>query len=228
MEEHKNDNTNDIERELKTQFDSIPLDSADSAMEKLRPSLKQKKSRATRHKPIMRLIAAGTGLVLCAGIVLTVLLTVLPPSEEEIRYGYSDIDIVACTKEEILSWDSLYVPNLDILIEPVVYRRGLKKDTDETACFMVEGYHAENDIARTITLRILLDEQYQMTREEDYNTDTRITVAGFEISVLEDEYNAPFYRYKLAFKQNTIRYYIDYGTTSEQNDVAHFMELWLN
>lgn len=80
---------------------------------------------------------------------------------------------------------------------------------------------------RNVTLTIILQKKYEIAGEEIYTSGDKLTVSGIELFYLKEDYVEPFYSYKIGFKIGDTRYYMDYQTTSSENDIESFLQLFL-
>lgn len=220
-----------IEVKLEQELEAIPLEPFEEMMAELRPQLKKKRRRqpAKPHALMTRLVTVAASFILLLGIGLTAYF-MWPKGETPPVYRYldADIDAMPCEESDIINYPGLYVPDLDILIKDTIsFSVGMHRETQKPVYYIVEGYQSSDGIARYIVLTIILEKKYEPYRENDYNADDTIMVLGREISVLEDVFDTPFYSYKLGFKIGDVRYYMDYQTMSETNDIESFMQLFL-
>lgn len=215
----------EVEEKLKNTAENIEVSSFDEHMNAIRPQLRKKKRLFTPM--VKRMVAAAASVILILAVGLTVYFSVGRETEEEYLYGDDDITISKTLKSEVEDASALAILNLDILFNDS-YQIATHKESLETVYYKIEGLNMEDSIFRDISLTVIVEPKYVLPDESNIYDGEEVTILGIEMTINDlDTFVAPFYRYQVGFTYQNVRYYFEYKTSSEENDIESFMQQFL-
>ena len=197
-----------IERQVAQQLDKMELKSGKEKINELRDRLdmtqKPTANKAKRNRFFTGILSAAASVILLVGIGLTVyFMQSTPPPAGEYIYTDEYILAAASTQDE---FPNIYMPNFDELSEKN-FTVGEHKLSREVVYYKVSGKYG----ASSAEFLFIINPKY-MSDDEDYNTDDTVDVAGKTISYKAIPLENSSFLYKLGFKIDDSRYYMDLTT----------------
>lgn len=212
----------------KAEFDSLNVPAFKEFWDENRHLLKKpehglKKTLISRKAT--RILSLTAGIIMILSLSMGLYFGLRPERIPEYRYDDKNITLKECSDNDVMQTEGLLLPDINILLDKT-YNVGEHNETHEAVYFNIVGIYDNGEQYREIKLRIIIQTKYILAGEDKYNTENKIEVNGHKLSVFDNGYDEPFYRYKLGFKVGDVRYYIDYDTI-EENDYTSFLEEFL-
>ena len=220
----------EVEEKLQNTIDEIEINPFDETIKTIRPQLHDK-TRSVMFTPMAkRMVAAAASIILLLAVGLTVYFSIWSFSsngEDEYTYGDDVLTLSDTIKSEVESDSILANLNLSILFNDS-YQIAIHNETMETAYYKIKAYSTDGSNIRYFVLTVIAQPKYNKAGEDAYYEGDKKTILGIEMTIKDlNEFEPPFYNYRIGFIIENIRYYFDYQTTSGENDIEDFMQSFL-
>jgi len=214
-----------VDRLIAEQIDKMEGKSSREKFEEIRDRLdmtpKKKVNKTSRNRFITGIFATAASLFLVVGIGVGVYFAnqsgTPPPGSTELTYNESDILVTDIQEEDFAN------PHINLsALSDKGFKIGEHKISRKSVYYRVTGKYLAESGASDVDFLYIIEPKY-MPDDADYNTTNTVSIANKTVSYKETVFEDLTYLYKLGFKLDNRRYYIDYKT-SEKDGYLPFLQ----